>query len=232
MSSAGRLLSLALVVACASVPMDLRAQTAVLDDGTFTLFIGGSEAGTETFRIQRSGTGDDARILATATVSIERADGVQEMVPRIETAPDLSPVMFSNKISGARVAQVNGVAEAGRFVTRVTSDEGEAQREFRAGSGTVLLERDVAYLYYFVSRLAEQAGSTLTAIVPSSGDQTRLRVASSEVEPFRFGREQLEVRHIRLEGGGEVHELWLDDQGRVLRVEIPSRNYRAERVPA
>jgi hypothetical protein len=54
-------------------------------------------------------------------------------------------------------------------------------------------------------------------------------VVSSRVEPFLLGREQLDVRHVRLEGGERIHEVWLDDQGRVLRVEVPSRGYRAER---
>lgn len=223
---------MAITLAAALAPTGVVAQAAVLDEGRFTLFVDGREAGSETFRIQRTGTGDEVRIVGTSTVHLERADGTHDMVPIIETGGDLTPVNYSNKISGARTAQVSGRAEAGRFVARVTSEEGESQREFRAGAGTVVLERDVAALYYFTARLVEEAGGTITAILPATGEQLRLRVASSEVEPFRFGRETLDVRHVRLEGGDEVHNLWLDDQGRVLRVEISSRNYRAERDPA
>jgi hypothetical protein len=192
----------------------------------------GREVGTETFRIQRSGMGDDARIVAVGNITIETSSGRITMSPNIRAAPDLTPRAFTNEITGAREAQVSGVLEGNRFVTRVRSPAGEAQREFRAGEGTVVLEQDVAYLYYFLARLVEQEGGTLTAIVPSTGDQQRLQVASAPVEPFQLGREQLQVRHVRLEGGERLHEVWLDDQGRVLRVEIPSRGYRAERNPS
>jgi hypothetical protein len=220
------------ITLAALAPTGVVAQAAVLDEGRFTLFVDGREAGSETFRIQRTGTGDEVRIVGSATVHLERTDGTHDLVPIIETGPDLTPVRYSNKMSGAQTAEVSGRADGGRFVVRVTSEEGESQREFRAGPGTVVLERDVASLYYFTARLVEQAGGTITAILPGSGEQLRLRVASSEVEPFRYGRETLEVRHVRLEAGAEIHDLWLDDQGRVLRVEVSSRNYRAERDPA
>lgn len=205
------------------------AQAAVLDEGTFNVFLQGREVGTETFRIQRSGMGDDARIVAVGNVALETPSGRLTMAPNIRASTDLAPQAYTNEIAGAREARVSGVVEGGRFTTRVTSPAGESQREFRVGSGTVLLEQDVAYLYYFLSRQVEEGG-TLAVIVPSTGEQVRFQVVSSRVEPFRLGREQLDVRHVRLEGGERIHEVWLDDQGRVLRVEIPSRAYRAERV--
>ncbi len=219
------------LVLAALAPAQAASQAAVLDEGSFTLFLDGSDAGTERFTIQRQGVGDDARILATAEIEIRRDGETTQMRPVLQATPALAPSAYNNDMTGASTAKVAGFLQGNRFVSRTTSQEGESQKEFRAGPGTVILERDVAFLYYFVSKLAEKPGADLMVIEPLSGAQYRLKVASAEVEPFRLGREQLQVRHVRLEGGDRLHEVWLDDQGRVLRVEIPSRGYRAERTP-
>jgi hypothetical protein len=214
-----------------AVPATAPGQSVVLDEGRFTIFLDGHEAGTEAFRIHRDGMGVDAVLVATAEIRITRDGGTTEMRPSLRTGTDMIPQAYENKISGVRTAQVSGWLEGNRFVARVASEAGESQREYRATTSTVLLEDDVAYLYYFTSRAVQQAGGTLSVVAPASGEQYRLQVVSAEIEPFRFGREQLEVRHVRLQGPDREHEVWLDDQGRVLRVEIPGRNFRAERVP-
>jgi hypothetical protein len=207
----------------------LSAQSVVLDEGRFTVFIDGREAGSESFRIHRDGSGPEAVLVATAEVRLQAEGGTIEMRPSLRTGPDMVPQAYENKVSGARTAQVSGWLDGNRFVARTASAEGESQKEFRAGASTVVLEDRVAYLYYFTARGVQEAGGSLMVVSPMSGEQYRLQVLSIEVEPYRLGREQLEARHVRLEGPNGVHELWLDDQDRVLRVEIPHRSFRAER---
>ena len=48
-------------------------------------------------------------------------------------------------------------------------------------------------------------------------------------EEVRVGTNLIQGRHFRLEGGEASRDLWFDAQGRILRVEIPSRGYTAER---
>lgn len=212
-----------------TAPAPALAQSVVLDEGRFTVFIDGREAGSESFRIHRDGSGSAAVLVATAEIRLQHEGGTTEMRPSLRTGPDMTPQAYENKVSGARTAQVSGWLDGNRFVVRTASAEGESQKEFRAGSSTVVLEDRVAYLYYFTARAIEEAGSSLMVVSPTSGAQYRLQVISVEVEPYRLGREQLDARHVRLEGPESVHELWLDDQGRVLRVEIPDRAFRAER---
>lgn len=215
-----------------TAPTALQAQSVVLDEGTFIIYQDGREVGSESFRIHRDGMGADAALVATADVRITREGGLTEMRPSLRTGAEMVPQAYENKISGARVAQVTGWLDGNRFVARVTSEAGESQKEYRASTRTLILEDDVAYLYYFASRSSQEPGGTFAVVAPTSGEQYSLKVLSSEVEPFRFGREQLEVRHVRLEGPQRVHDIWLDDQGRVMRVEIPGRGYRAERAPS
>jgi hypothetical protein len=220
------------ILGALALPAALTAQSVVLDEGTFTVFLEGREIGTESFRIHRDGMGAEAVLVATAEVRLAAAGGAVAMRPSLRTGPEMIPQAYENKISGARTAHVTGWLDGNRFVTRVTSPEGESQKEYRANVQTVVLEENVAYLYYFTAQRVSEPGTTLSVLAPATGGQYRLQVISARVEPFRLGREQLEVRHVRLEGPDQAHEVWLDDQGRVLRVEIPERGYRAERVPS
>jgi len=46
---------------------------------------------------------------------------------------------------------------------------------------------------------------------------------------IQIGGQTTQARHYRLEGNDEVRELWVDGEGRVLRLEFADRGYRAER---
>ncbi len=210
-----------------SSPETLHAQDVVLDEGRFTLFIEGREAGSESFEIHRLGMGQSARIVATATVSL----GGTEMRPTLEASPDFRVTGYQNRVTGAREADLSVVLNGRRYVSRMSSAEGEVQREYRAAPRTTVLENRVSHQYYFLAQFIDGGSGPMLALSPVDGEQARLEVVSTETEPFRLGDQQLDARHIRLQGGGELRELWIDDQGRVLRVEIPAIGFRAERLP-
>lgn len=222
-------LSAALVaLAATSGPSgSLVAQNVTLDEGRFALFLDGRDAGSESFSIHRVGMGADARILATATVSV---DGVQ-MRPTLEARPDFSVSSYQNELTGGRTADLSVVLNGNRYVSRMSSPEGEVQREYRASGRTAVLEDFVSHQYYFVARFVDDGPGPIVVLMPAAGEQARLEVVSSEAEPFRLGDQQLQARHVRLQGGGAIRDVWIDDQGRVLRVEIPARSFRAERLP-
>lgn len=205
----------------------VQGQDVVLDEGRFALFIEGREAGSESFSIHRLGMGQSARIVATATISL----GGTEMRPTLEASPDFRVTGYQNKVTGSRQADLSVVLNGNRYVSRMSSAEGEVQREYRAAPRTTVLENRVSHQYFFLARFIDSGSGPMLALSPVDGEQTRLEVVSSEAEPFRLGSQQLDARHIRLQGGGEIRELWIDDQGRVLRVEIPSAGFRAERLP-
>ncbi len=220
-------LGLALLLPVAAPAAALRAQDVVLDEGRFALFIEGREAGSESFSIHRLGMGESARILATATVSLNGT----EMRPTLEARPDFVVTAYQNEVTGARKEDLSVVLNGNRYVSRASSADGEVQREYRAAPRTAILENRVSHHYFFVARFIDSGSGPVVALSPLDGAQARLEVVSNEPEPFQLGGERVEARHVRLQGGGEIRELWIDDQGRVLRVEIPSMGFRAERLP-
>lgn len=205
----------------------LSGQDVILDEGRFALFVEGREVGSESFSIHRLGMGESARILATATVAV---DGL-EMRPTLEARPDFVVTAYQNEVTGARRGELSVVLNGNRYVSRMSSAEGEMQREYRAAPRTAVLENRVSHHYFFVARFIDSGSGPVVALSPFDGEQSRLELVSSESEPFQLGGEPVDARHIRLQGGGVMRELWIDDQGRVLRVEIPSIGFRAERLP-
>jgi len=207
-------------------PAPAKAQNVVLDEGTFTVFLEGRQAGTETFSIRRMGSGEDAKILANAVVELD----TRQMRPLLEATPEFGLTAYEVKISGDESVEVAVRNTGRRFVARVRSAEGEQEREFRAREGAVLLEDRVAHQYWFVVSLANEVGDSAPVVVPRGSDQGRLEVLAVADEVVRVGGQAIEGRRLRLAVDGAERTVWIDREGRILRVDIPSMGYRAERL--
>lgn len=225
-------LALASLVAVGSAfaPFATAAQTVTLDEGTFTLYRGESQVGTESFAIRRSGTGEDAVIVANATVEMELPGGMRTMAPALEaTGREMALSAYQMKVSGSQEAEVYLTLSGSRFVARITTEAGEREQEFRASPGALLLEEGVAHQYYFLRPILDDLPTQVPVIMPQEGSQLQMQVSSLGQETLRIGGEPIGARHLRLEAGGEVREVWVDGEGRVLRLVIPASSFRAER---
>jgi hypothetical protein len=206
------------------------AQSTSLDEGRFTLTRAGATVGSEAFSIRQSGTGDAARIIAQAQIRLESGSGTLEMAPALQASgADMAISAYQVKVSGEAAEEIYVTLGERRFLTTVVSEAGERQREYRASAGTVLLDRDVAHQFYFLGRRLESGATSFPVIIPREGRQLEMRVTESAIVTIRIGEQSLQARHVRLEGGGEIREAWIDDQHRVLRVADPGSGYRAER---
>jgi hypothetical protein len=210
-------------------PADGTGQSVVLDEGSFAIFRDGAAAGRETFTIRRQGIGGDATLLANGAVLLETAEGSMEMRPLLQAAADRSPRAYQNKLQGADVSQVDLTAAGPHFVTVIRSTSGERERELRAHPGTLLLDLDVAHHYWFLAPRTDRPGETISVVVPRAGQQMTMEVTAVRPVTLRMGGTDVGARRVTLTLGDETREVWFDEQGRVLRIEIPSAHYVAER---
>jgi hypothetical protein len=220
------------VVLNLALPAGVWAQSATLDQGSFRISVDGREVGTETFQITRSGAGAEVQVSATGEARLRLPEGETVLRPVLQASgPDL--VLSAYRISVTGPAQEEVLVTAGdrRLVSQTRSDRGEREREYRSTPGTVLLDPLLAHPYFLIpSRLTGEV-STIPAVLPREGRQFDLRVtvvAQSVSVPLVEG--SATGRHLRLEGGGVVRELWVDSEGRVLRVVDPTRGYVALRL--
>lgn len=206
------------------------AQNVTLDEGVFVVHLDGRRAGLETFSIRRSGSGEDARVIATAEIRLELADGALRMDPALEAAgPALTIAAYQVKVSGIRQEEIAISSNAQRLVARIRSERGEQVREYRATPTTMILDERVAHQYYFLHSRLASGSEQIHVIVPREGRQLRFRVAEVSPETITVGGREVRSRRIHLEAGGEARNVWLDEDGRVLRVIQDDGAFRAER---
>jgi hypothetical protein len=210
----------------------LAAQSVTVDQGSFRIFLEGRAAGLEAFAIRRSGAGADLQMVATAEIELQVPEGNTTVTPLLQTAGgDMGVSGYQIRVSGALQEEVVVTLGDRRFLSRVRSERGEREREYRATAGTVLLDPGVAHQYYFVAQRLSNRTVTIPVISPREGRQFDLTVTTvSDSTPVQLEEGTVTGRQLRLEGDGRVRNLWVDAEGRVLRVEDPERGYLAVRV--
>lgn len=210
--------------------LPLAAQT--VDEGTFNVRIDGQSVGTEEFSIRHNGTGANQETIATGRVQLRLPSGTLVITPRLRaTGPGADPVAYQVDVGGDAPRKIIGTVGSGRFSARISSPSGEQLREYVASTGAVVLDDGVAHHYHLLAQrsrsgqvpvLVPRENRQVVATVTSRGEQT------VEIDGTPVRATQLLVQ---LAGGGE-RRVWVDGGNRVLRVEIPERNYIAVRSAA
>ncbi len=212
----------------------LAAQTTTLDEGSFRLYLAGRTIGTESFYIRQSGTGDDAVIIAQGSIAVDTAAAPQaiQTILRVEGS-SLRPSDYDVTVRGAGAQRIVGRVIGGRFSARIVSATGEQMREYLASEGAVLVDDGVVHHHYFLARRAEAGASRIPIIIPRLNRQVTGTVEEVGRESVRIGGRSIPAKRlaVSLAGAPQVH-LWVDDRGRVLRLEVPERGFEAVRTSA
>lgn len=209
----------------------VRAQSVVVDEGTFALTVAGKPAGTETFQIRRAGVGADAIAIAQGHVQMTGPDGKIDLSPLLEDSLSSGvATSYHLKVSGAASSEMSLKLAGRRYVSLIRSKAGEEQREFLARPGTHILEEDVAHQYYFLHNV--RAGAQVPVIEPRTRKEFQLTASAGTDVKLQLGPNDVQARKVTFTegaGGDDARTVWYDRQGRVLKVEIPSRSYVAVR---
>jgi hypothetical protein len=217
-----------LAASAALAPSRGVAQGVVLDQGAFAITYHGRPSGTEDFSIRRAGLGPDDAMFANATVTLSRSGTSQQIRPLLRATPAGVAIEYQVEIVGPDALELGLRRVARRYVATIRSVAGEEQREFPAAADTRILEQDVANLYYFL-REAEP-GSVTPVIEPRARARLQLTAGAPVDDTLSIGSTSLPARRVEYTDGAEVRRVWFDALGRVLRVEIPSTGYAAQRT--
>jgi len=207
------------------------AQTVVLDQGTYRIAVGGRDVGTETFTIRRSGSGTGAVIIASGRVALAAGD-VRELTSQLQVSgSSLRPAAYDVTVQGDGQEKIAGRIVGGRFSAQISSTSGENMREYLVSDGAILVEEGIAHHHYFIARRIDSGTARVPIVVPRQNRQVWADVAVTGTEAIRIGGQSIEARRITVRPtDGAERVLWADDVGRVLRLEIPSQQYVAERT--
>ncbi|MGH7505893.1 MAG: hypothetical protein ACRELX_09590 [Longimicrobiales bacterium] len=210
----------------------LAAQTVTLDEGTFRLLVDGNEVGTETFSIRQNGTGADAVIIARGRVVLDTARSGEELTSSLQLAGGtLRPAAYDVTVEGADTRKIAGRVMGGRFSARIVSSAGENLREYLVSDGAIVVDEGIAHHYYFLARRLDGGPLRVPIVIPRASKQVSAAVSVAGREAVQVGGQSVNARHITVEPAGEpIRHVWVDDEDRVLRVEIPARRLVAERT--
>ncbi len=215
------------------LPEAAAAQAVDVDQGIFVVYIGGRAVGTERFRIMRRGFGDNALTIAQGSLDIVQ-DGSRHAVESRLGALGGGMLLdaYEVEVSLPSEVLVRLQLRGDRMVSETTSQAGVEEREYREAlpqTPTVVLDRFFAHHYFFLAPFQTPSEANLSAILPRPGGQSNGTLRMTAVERITVGPATIQAQRLELRLDGAVHDIWLDSQNRVLRVEIPSQDYVAER---
>lgn len=206
-----------------------------LDEGTLLIREDTAEIGREAFRLSPTRLGPTASGWKLAsTVRFDRARPVVVLDPIVELGADSLPASLEYTIADPREPlRILGQLARGRFSVRLLGRRTERAREYPATPPLVLLDDSVFALYLPAAWQARQQPVPLTAIFPRHGRRELVTVQDLGVQPTTVNRGPASLRHMIVTGGAnQLVHLWLGADGRLVKVEIPSRRLTAERAPA
>jgi len=222
--------AIATAICLATAPTSGFAQTGVEDEGTFEILVNGRPVGTEEFSIRQSGFGANAEFIAIGRVQVVLPSGSLELTPRLRSAGfQADPVTYEVTITGDAPRRIVGTVGGGRFSARIVTPVGEQLREYVASSGATVLDEGIAHHYYFLARRTRSG--RIPVLIPRENRQVMAEVIDRGEERLTIrGAEATLFRLLVRPDGGDDRHVWVDTLGRVIRVEIPDRNYVAIRT--
>lgn len=211
----------------------LCALQGLIDDGTLVVRLDTVVIAREAFRLTavRVAAGASGWTLAT-TIRYDRGRPIVVLDPIVEIGPDSAPASLEYTVVNPRgPLRIFGQLTRGRFAVRLLGRRTESAREFPAPLPAAVLDDSVFALYLPVAWQARARPVQVTAIFPRAGRREVLVAQDWGIEATRLNRDLASLRHISVTGGDSrlVH-VWLGPDGRLMKVEIPSRGLDAERA--
>ena len=224
-------LPLAAALALAQVP------SGVIDEGVLVVRRDSQEVARETFRLRERRPGDPAGgwLLDASARWPGTGSRTTALTPVLELAADTAPAALAyDVVADGKSERITGQPGPGRFTLRYLLPGVERSRELPGGPHIVIADDSVFSLFLVVAwRAPRGAGAThVTAILPRVAGRATLTLTDLGIAATTVNRDPAMLRHILIAGGpmGPVH-VWLDRDGRLMKVEIPDRGLRAERLP-
>jgi len=204
-----------------------------VDEGVLVVRVDTLEVARESFRLSRGrlSRGEAGWTLAT-TIRYDRARPVIVLAPILEVNTDTMPSTLQYDVADPRQpSRILGELGRGRFTVRLIARAMERAREFPTGQRAVVLDDSVFAPYVFAAWRATSGPGSLTAIFPRALRREAVEVRDLGSASTTLNRDPARLRHITVSGGSqETVHVWLDDAGRLMKVEVPSRHLVVERL--
>ena len=206
-----------------------------VDEGTLVVREDTVEIAREGFRLTAlRTTAGAARWTLATTVRYNRSRPVIVLDPIVELGVDSNPASLEYNVADPRdPLRILGQLGRGRFAVRILGRRTERARELPAPTPAAVLDDSVFALYLAAAWQARSQPVTVTGLFPRAGRRDVLTVQDLGTQATTLNRDPASLRHITVSGGeNRLVHVWLGADGRLAKVEIPSRHLVVERAPA
>ena len=203
------------------------AQVTTVDEGSFSISRGGDRIGSEVFAIRQT-PGAERGMIYVSSATITTGD--RRVLPALRTDERGVPLAYQLevRVNGASHERLNGLVGRGRFSAQLRTAGGESASEIVVADGARLVDEDVFHQYFFVA-LGNRRGS-VPVIVPRRGEQVTVEVVDRGSDPVTVGGRSLAATRLSITTkGAPERSVWVDGEGRVLKVEVPAHRLVALR---
>jgi hypothetical protein len=198
--------------------------TPIVDEGSFTVSVGGRPAGRENFRISTIARGSDIDHVARADV----AYGDRKLTPELRTDSRGTALEYRVTRSGDAPESWHGVIVRGRLSANLSTPRGPAAREFIVPDGAVIMDDDLFHQLYFV--VLRTRSGRVPVVVPHRNAQFTVTVSTVGEETVQVGTQEMAATHLQIDQrSGATTDVWVNGSGKLLRVAVPSRRLVAVR---
>jgi hypothetical protein len=207
----------------------LPAQVVVVDEGIFTISIAGERVGREDFSIRRN-VADGGYI---AQGNVLRTEGRSSVVLSTDSAGSPFRFQIERFVAGRRVESTSGEYRRGLWSGRTVGPTGESGREFRLPDVVLAADDGVIHHAWFLLRFLR--GGPQLVLRPRGLVVRPMVVESQGPDSVLFGLDVYDAERWLVRdgiGGPVLREVWVDAQGRLLRVRIPAADLEATRDEA
>ncbi len=227
-SEAGRAAATRRTTAVACLAVGLAAAPALgaqeVDAGQLEVRVEGRRVGLERFRVWRTGS----TVNAVATIERDRSE---EWQVGVQMNADLLPVKY--QLREGRLQRVGGERLADRVRFHMVTDEGERWKEFPAAGVQAVVEDGVSHHYLVLLMVLRAApGNRAAVVVPSRGEAATARLVGEAADRVSIGDRSVSATRYEIQVGGATHTLWVDAEGRLLRVLEAASGRESLRLPA
>lgn len=201
----------------------------IVDEGALAVLRNGTLIAHEEFSVRRGRGGASEHYTVSSTAYYPPARPVRTIAAAVSLGADSQPATAQFDVTdGARQTILMSLG-ARRTLVRVRSETGESAREF-PGAARRLVTHDSVFALYAV--LPGVSPGTVHLVSSTTASRSPARLSDRGMEVTGVGATSRPLRHFTLDGADGARHVWLDEDGRLMKVEIPARGLVAVRVVA
>ena len=194
------------------------------DQGTIIVRVGGKEIGRETFTFRPTASNKSGADSLFMTARYPESNPETILTAGYQRSPITGLALQLDFRSPQGARQVYAATVRGRIAVRSVTPGSESAKEFPSGPKVVILDDSLFTLFIQPARLATRSGEQLVAIYPRSGRRLSF---TAKLEPASGNGGDL-TRVVL--SGGITGTIYLDSQGRLVKIELPTREITAIRL--